>query len=168
MRKHERDDSFTDYVDARHKQLRRYAYVLTGDWAAADDLLQAVLTKLYVIWPRLKRSGGEDAYVRRMLVNGQIDSSRRAWNREAPTINIHESSAKPEPDVIERQLLVSALQELPAMQKRVVVLRFVFDLSVERCAEELGLSPNTVKSHTSRGVRHLRKLLSDSSNGRVK
>lgn len=159
MQKTERDATFTEFVASRQDRLRRYAYVLTGDWSSADDLLQSALTKLYVVWPRLQRNGGEEAYVRRMLVHGQIDTSRKVCQRESPGLEGQEPFARPPTDVAARDELVQALQGLPVMQKRTVVLRYVFDLSVDECAAELGVSSGTIKSHTARALQRLQSRL---------
>ena len=45
------------------------------------------------------------------------------------------------------------------MQRKVVVLRHMLDLSVSETADELGISEGTVKSHTSRGLTALEKAL---------
>ena len=59
----------------------------------------------------------------------------------------------------ERSALVDALQQLPPMQRKVVVLRHMLDLSVTETASELGISEGTVKSHTARGLTALEKAL---------
>ena len=59
----------------------------------------------------------------------------------------------------ERSTLVEALQQLPPMQRKVVVLRHLLDLSVAETASELGISDGTVKSHTSRGLAALETAL---------
>jgi DNA-directed RNA polymerase specialized sigma24 family protein len=35
--------------------------LLTGDWHAAEDLVQASLVKLYRAWPKLRPDGDPDA-----------------------------------------------------------------------------------------------------------
>ena len=55
--------------------------------------------------------------------------------------------------------MVAALQQLPAMQRKAVLLRHWLDLSVEETARELGVSTGTVKSHTSRGLAALHAAL---------
>ena len=45
------------------------------------------------------------------------------------------------------------------MQRKVVVLRHMLDLSVAQTAEELGIGEGTVKSHTSRGLAALEQAL---------
>ena len=49
---------------------------------AASPLLQTALTKRYVAWPRIRHEGGEEAYVRQIMVRANIDESRRPWRRE--------------------------------------------------------------------------------------
>ena len=49
------------------------------------------------------------------------------------------------------------------MQRKVVVLRHVLDLSVEQTATDLGISSGTVKSHLSRGVAPAPGLLTDTT-----
>jgi RNA polymerase sigma-70 factor (sigma-E family) len=159
MRQAERDATFSDYVGSRQDRLRRVAYAICGNWHQADDLLQTAFTKLYVAWPRLHRAGGEDAYVRRILVNAHVDESRRPWRREAPGLEGFDLEATRGADVEERAELVEALQQLPLMQRKVVVLRHLTDLSVEETAADLGISTGTVKSHTSRGIARLQELL---------
>jgi len=55
--------------------------------------------------------------------------------------------------------LRQALAELAPGQRRAVVLRHLWGLSVEETAAELGIAPGTVKSQTADAVRRLRVLL---------
>ena len=61
--------------------------------------------------------------------------------------------------VEERSELFAALQGLPEMQRKVVVLRHWLQLSVAETAHELRISEGTVKSHSSRGLDALRRRL---------
>lgn len=56
-------------------------------------------------------------------------------------------------------MLLDALQDLPVMQRKTVVLRHWLGLSVEETATELGISTGTVKSHTSRALASLQGTL---------
>ena len=47
MAERRRDAEFTEYVTARTPWLRKVAYLLSGDWHRADDLVQTTITKLY-------------------------------------------------------------------------------------------------------------------------
>jgi RNA polymerase sigma-70 factor (sigma-E family) len=157
MRRSEAD--FAAFVVARRPHLRRVAYALCGDWHRAEDLVQTALAKLYVAWPRIRREGAEEAYARRIIVRANIDESRRPWRRETP-VDWHRDSASPVGSSLEeRSALIDALQLLPPMQRKVVVMRHWMDLSVEETSRELGISTGTVKSHTSRALERLHAAL---------
>ncbi|WP_374457159.1 SigE family RNA polymerase sigma factor [Nocardioides sp.] len=153
------DAAFSDFVAARQAHLRRIAYALCGDWHRADDLLQTALTKLYVAWPRIRHEGGEEAYVRQIMVRANIDESRRPWRRERPSDVLPDAPAEGGAQVEERSALFEALQALPEQQRKVVVLRHWLGLSVRETAAELKISEGTVKSHSSRGLAALEVVL---------
>ncbi len=158
MRREQRDAEFAAFVDARQRHYRRLAYAICGDWTQAEDLLQIALMKLYVAWPRVRRDGREDAYVRQILVRANIDEHRRPWRREFAVDQLPESGDGGF-DVSERGSLIQALQELPLMQRKTVILRHWLNLTVEETAAELGISTGTVKSHSSRAIERLQHLL---------
>ena len=154
-----RDAAFVEYVAARQTHLRRIAYAVCGDWHRAEDLLQTALTKLYVAWPKVHRDGLPDAYVRRIIVRSSIDEGRRPWHRERVGLDGHDHAQEPGMPVEERSALFEALQQLPEMQRKVVVLRHWLGLSVDETAGELRISPGTVKSHCTRGLARLQRAL---------
>jgi DNA-directed RNA polymerase specialized sigma24 family protein len=47
------DERFAAYVRERGERHLRVAVLLTGDWHAAENLVQASLVKLHRAWPRL-------------------------------------------------------------------------------------------------------------------
>ena len=155
----DRDAAYVEYVAARQAHLRRIAYAICGDWNRADDVLQTALTKLYLAWPRLRDNTSPDAYVRRIIVRADIDDRRRPWRRERVGLEGHDRAASPGLPVEERSALFEALQALPVMQRKTVVLRYWLGLSVQETARELGISEGTVKSHASRGRAGLQRVL---------
>lgn len=155
----DRDAVFTDFVRARRTHLRRIAYAICGDWNDAEDLLQTALAKLYVAWPRIHREGAEEAYVRTTIVRANIDAHRRPSSRERVGLPEGDRAAREPLPVEERSALFEALQALPTMQRKVVVLRHWLGLSVDETARELRISTGTVKSHSSRGLEKLQAAL---------
>jgi RNA polymerase sigma-70 factor (sigma-E family) len=155
-----RDDGFTAYVAGRRAHLFRTAYLLCGDPHRAEDIVQNALAKLYVAWPRASRADSVDAYVRRVIINSHLDETRRPWRREAPTDD--ERLDRPAATGVtteDADALFAALRELGPKQRRVVVLRHYWGLSVEETAADLGVSPGTVKSQTSAALDRLRAAL---------
>jgi RNA polymerase sigma-70 factor (sigma-E family) len=165
VRRADRDAAFTEFVLARQFHLRRIAYAICGDWHQADDLLQTALVKLYAAWPRVRSDGREEAYVRQIIVRANIDHHRRPSRREQPGLDGLDAQTREPLAVEERSALFEALQELPPMQRRTVVLRHWLGLSVSETARELGIGEGTVKSHSSRAIAALRTVLEPTESG---
>jgi len=147
--------AYADFVRGSSTRLLRTAFLLVGDRSAAEDLLQDVLERVYVAWPRV-----EDpvAYAHRSLVRAAQNRWRTRVRRpEEPwgerDVAVHD------PDLAQRDALLRALATLPRGQRAVVVLRFLEDLSTEQTARVLDCSIGTVKSQTSRALPKLRALL---------
>ena len=155
------DERFAAYVRERGDRHLRVAVLLTGDWHAAEDLVQASLVKLYRAWPRLDTDADPDAYLRRIMVNTHRSWWRARWRRETPAAVLPESVC--DEDLADRQavgaVVRQALAGLPRQQRAVLVLRYCEDLPEAEVAELLGCSAGTVKTHAHRGLRALRELL---------
>jgi RNA polymerase sigma-70 factor (sigma-E family) len=155
----ERD--FAAYVDGRRMALRATAYLLCGDWHAAEDLTQTALTKLYLAWRRIDRTGSVDAYARQILVRTYLDEGRRPWRRERSAADPPDRAAPEDgPAVVEERLVLeTALARLPRAQRAVLVLRYWCDLDIRATAAVLSISEGTVKSTSARGLAALRAVL---------
>lgn len=146
------------YVAARSPALLRTAYLLTGNRADAEDLLQTALAKTYLAWDRIRERDAIDAYVRRVMVNTQTSWWRRRKVDEYPTDDVPERAGSRDAtdDLALHDALWTALAELPKRQRAMVVLRYYEDLSEAETAHVLGVSVGTVKSTTSRALAKLR------------
>ena len=149
-------DDFEAYVVAAWPRLLRSAWLLTGNWHSAEDLLQTVLSRVYGKWPRL-RDQAPDAYIRAALANTYLTGARRRWRGEIPTERLPDGSAPDEGgEIALRQTVAAALARLPRRQRAVLVLRFHADLTETATAKALGLSVGTVKGYTARALATLR------------
>jgi len=149
-------DDFEEYVVAAWPRLLRSAWLLTGNWHSAEDLLQTVLAKVYGRWARL-RDGAPDAYIRAALANTYLTWGRRRWRGEIPVERMPDDASTDEPgEVALRQTVAAALARLPRRQRAVLVLRFHADLTETDTARALRLSVGTVKSYTARALTTLR------------
>jgi RNA polymerase sigma-70 factor (sigma-E family) len=154
-----RGAEFDDFVRARSGALLQVAYLLVGDRHAAEDLLQEVLAQVFVRWRRVRTS--PEAYTRRALVNRAASRWRRRSRRPEQALgDLDPAQPDGAEDVVIRETVLAALRALPLRQRAAVVLRYLADLPVAEVAEALGCSEGTVKSHTWRGVAHLRQILS--------
>ncbi|WP_212841213.1 SigE family RNA polymerase sigma factor [Catellatospora sp. IY07-71] len=146
---------FDEFVMARSRHLLRIAYLLTGDHALAEDLLQTALVKSWSAWRRIH--GDPEPYVRQVLVNTYRSWWRRRWNGERPTDVLPEQPmAAPQSAVDERDEVWRALGRLSRQQRVVLVLRYFEDLTEAEIAQALGISPGSVKSYAAKGLARLR------------
>ncbi|MEV0347679.1 SigE family RNA polymerase sigma factor [Nonomuraea sp. NPDC050680] len=143
---------YQDFVVTRSDRLLRTAYLLTHDWASAEDLLQESLAKAWFAWARVEEP---EAYVRKVLVTTYTSWWRRRWRRELPSDDLPDTPAG-DPVSDDRDALWRAVGRLPARQRAVVVLRFYEDLPVTEVARLLGCEPGTVKSQSAKALAKLR------------
>lgn len=152
------DSSFADFVATRQQRLLRIAQLLTGNQAAAEDLVQDALAKIWRRWSQTRVADDPDAYVRRVLVNTFVSAWRRKWRGEMPAgttpFQRHPESRGPDLDV--RLVVNAALKRLSRRERSVVVLRFVDDMSVAEVARVLDWPAGTVKSTTAKALAVLR------------
>ncbi|GAB1818723.1 SigE family RNA polymerase sigma factor [Herbidospora sp. RD11066] len=155
------DADFADFVRRRGDHHLRTAVLLTGDWHAAEDLVQASLGKLLTAWPRLDTATEPDAYLRRIMVNTHRSWWRARWRREIPRAELPEVAASG--DLSEGSAVAeevrAALRRLPARQRTALVLRFFADLPEAEVADLMGCTAGTVKVHVHRGLRAMRQLV---------
>lgn len=162
MRTRGEASGFEDYLDRHGAALQRYAFVLTGNAADGEDLVQTALAKAYRQWRRIDRMSSPHAYVRRILTNCFVDQRRRrraVYSGDA-LIDVADPAADFAGQTADLDAIVRGLDCLTAQQRAVLVLRYLLDLSDEDIAAELGCSASSVRSHASRGLQRLRSLLS--------
>jgi RNA polymerase sigma-70 factor (sigma-E family) len=148
---------FADFVVGRGQALQRTAYLLTGDWALAEDLVQTALSRAYPRWDRIRHDDPE-AYVRKALVNTWASWWRRRWRGELPTDTLPDGAGSDDEyaHADRRAAVRSALERLPKRQRAVVVLRYHEDLTEAQVAHVLGISIGTVKSQASKALAKMR------------
>jgi DNA-directed RNA polymerase specialized sigma24 family protein len=69
-------EEFTEFAVADMARLRRTAYLLCGDWHAAEDLTQITLTRTLLAWRRINMQENAHAYAYRTLVNAYLGQRR--------------------------------------------------------------------------------------------
>lgn len=148
---------FQEFVAARSRSLLHSAYLLTGNLADAEDLVQSALAKTYQAWDRIEDRKALDGYVRRAMINTHISWWRRRKIDEYPTDEMPDQPVADAPVSSELQdALQRAISRLPHRMRAAVVLRFFEDMTEAEVADTLGISLGTVKSTVSRAVAKLR------------
>jgi RNA polymerase sigma-70 factor (sigma-E family) len=136
----------------------RLAYLLTGDQALAEDLVQEAFVRLAGRFVDLRNPDAFPAYLRKTVVNlTRMHYRRRRLERAYLDRQRREPPPdSADPDVDTRQHVKQALLRLTPRQRAALVLRFYEDLPEAQIAEILGCRPGTVKSLLARGLEALR------------
>jgi RNA polymerase sigma-70 factor (sigma-E family) len=137
----------------------RLAYLMTGDRAIAEDLVQEAFIRFVGRLHSLRDPGAFDAYLRRTVINLSKNYFRRRA-LERSDLERQASQRRPvqeERDVSEYETMRLALLGLPARQRAAIVLRYYEDLPESQIADLLRCRPATVRSLVSRGLETLRK-----------
>lgn len=160
----DQEDDYCEYVGTRTGAMRRFAYLVCGDWHRAEDAVQNAFVRLYLAWDRVTRADSLDAYTRRTVLNCLKEVQRRHWfRREQSKPELPDSAVESVADEhARRRLVLDALARLPLRRRATLVLRYWEDLSVEQTAQVMRCSTATVKSQTVRGLQTLRGLLTES------
>lgn len=146
---------FEEFALARSGALYRQAWALCGDRHRAEDLVQETLAKIFVKWRRIDTPY---AYAQRTLMRTYLSGRRRRSSTEQPWAEVPEHVDTWDPTSMSdlRMSLQDALAELPPLDRAVLVLRHLEDLSVAQTAERLGLSPGAVKNRNLRALNRVR------------
>ncbi len=161
------DADFSSFVAASSRRLLRGAYLITGDLAEAEDLLQTALERAYRRWPTIRQKDVPEAYVRKIIVTAAIDAGRR---RKVTSTLLDEAQLPGQLDAaVEglpgRSALLACVRVLPAGQRAVLVLRYFDDLTEAETARVLGCTVGTVKSQHARAMARLRELVPGQADG---
>ncbi len=142
--------------------LRRYAYALVREHAAADDLVQDTLEKALLHWAQRRSDGDLRAWLFTILRNLHIGAHRQSQRRGVPVAiddaDIPETAADQD-TILEANDVLTAIDQLPEEQKSLLLLVGVEDFSYDEAARILSLPLGTVMSRLSRARQKLRTLV---------
>jgi RNA polymerase sigma-70 factor (sigma-E family) len=162
--------TFEEFAATRMPGLLKFAAVLAGDRATAEDLAQEVLIRAYSRWDRIGCLDRPEFYVRKMILNEFLTWRQRSFRQPlASGTAIEPKNSAPDHASCysERDALLGELGKLPRQQRAVLVLRYYEDLGDAEIAGLLGCRPGTVRSHASRALAALRIEMSPKSRARA-
>ena len=159
-------DGFEQFYAASSARVLRALHALTGDLAEAQDVVQEAYARAWQRWPTIRAYDVPEAWVRQVAWRLAVSRARRA---KVGLGKLRRHGLPPdvpglEPDHV---ALVTALREIPAEQRRAVVLHHLVGLSVAEIATECGVPDGTVKARLSRGRKALAVLLREEETSRA-
>ena len=132
----------------RYEPMVRLAYLLTGDGAVAEELVQDSFIAVHRAWPRAENPS---AYLRTVVTN-----ACRSWGRRR-SLELFHRQRPSDPATLATDEMWDVLGTLAHRQRAAIVLRFYEDLPEAEIASILGCRPGTVRTAIHRGLAALRK-----------
>jgi RNA polymerase sigma-70 factor (ECF subfamily) len=157
------DAGFDAFYRDERRRVLAVVVLLTGDRAAAEDVVQDAFAAALRRWPVISTYDRPGDWVKRVALNRAISRFRRVRNERVALERVAGRPAATPPDgrTVEpgEDPLWTAVRRLPRRQAQVIALMYVDDLSTEQVARTLGCSVGTIKSHLHRAKRHLAEVL---------
>ena len=162
---------FLALVDDLRPDLHRYCARMTGSVIDGEDVVQDTLARAYYELAELKEFPALRAWLFRIAHNRALDYLRRYERRMGEPLDAAldvaaDEALEPDNAVSRNEAVQAALShflELAPVQRSCVILKDVFDYSLDDIAAMLELSVSAIKSALVRGRGKLRDL-SGSSN----
>jgi RNA polymerase sigma-70 factor, ECF subfamily len=159
-------DSFDlqEFVDSYGDRLLRSAYLLCGDEAEAQDLVQETFIQAIKSWQKFRGESAPYTWLHGILLN----LSRRHRRKQQRLVYDEELLQKatlqsdPGHDMdhgICASRLADAIQKLSQEHREVIVLRFYEGMKIEEIARQTGVSNGTVKSRLHYAILRLEQLI---------
>jgi RNA polymerase sigma factor (sigma-70 family) len=162
----EREQAIAAIFSEHHTPLVRLSTLLGAD--DPEDIVGEAFYQLFRRWRRLRDTDSAVAYLRSVVCNltrmriRHLQVARKHLARSgadpttAHTIELDGTGLRED----QRELL-EALKELPSRQREALVLRYWLDLREVEIADAMNISAGAVKSHASRGMTTLTKILEE-------
>ena len=161
-------EQFIEMIALEQESLRRFLRGLcSGDGFRADDLAQEALLKAYLSFERFEGRSRFSTWLFRIAFNCWYDSQKRA-GKESEWLSLEEQLPEwPPADAAESEIdrsheyqqLHLAIGNLPLQEQTVILLYYMEEKSIKEIEIITGMPSGTVRSHLSRGRRHLKEYL---------
>ena len=160
-----------DLYDRHQHMVYRTALSVTGDPAAAADLLQDVFLRMHRFADRIDPERPLEPWLYRTTTNLTYTWVKRHKRFLRPLIDMAEwvsSGKKQSPSHLvekneEWEVIHKAISRLPLVQRMVVVLYYINDLTLQEISEVLDVPVGTIKSRLYYGRQVLKRNIE--SNG---
>lgn len=151
--------------------LYRVAYRIVRDSDIAKDMVQETYVALWSKRDTLEELDSVESFAVKTLKNRCLDYLRSTRVHEMLSLDIENFSQEESPAMDEMETgetlshVMMKLNQLPARQKQVLMLRSVQDMSLEEIEQLTGLSNINVRTLLSRARKRLRELCESEYNG---
>jgi RNA polymerase sigma-70 factor (ECF subfamily) len=153
--------AFEELYEKYAKDLYRFALYLTGNAAEAEDLTSEAFVRAWNSSGEI-RSATAKAYLFTIVRNCFLNQQSRRSRQDSLDEALPDPAAGPFRAAERNDLLdwtLAALQELPELDRTILLMRAQEELSCQEIAESLGLSLAAVKVRIHRARSKLNRML---------
>jgi RNA polymerase sigma factor (sigma-70 family) len=146
----EESRSFEAFYDAESRTLFRRLWLVTGNRAEAEEIMQDAFLKLWERWEQVGAMDDPVGYLYRTAMNLFRKRYRRALVAIRRSIGLapsHDDFA----DADDREAVQKVLAKLPPRQRAALVLTEMLGFSSEDAGRVLGVQASTVRSLSHQG-----------------
>ena len=150
--------TFEAFYEAEARTLFRRLWLVTGNRAEAEELMQDAFLSVWQRWDRVGELDEPVGYLYRTAMNLFRKRYRRAMLAIRRTVGLVPSQDDFE-DADDRQTVRRVLATLPARQRAALVLMEMLGFTAKEAGDTLGVKDSTIRSLTRHGRDAFRKVM---------
>jgi len=153
------EQAFDRVFRAYHGPLTYYAFKFLGDEKMAEDVVQDCFTELWVRRKKLSGVQSINSYLYRCVYNHCADLFEKMQRQKGVTGSLPETE---EANLLESETMARILRvidHLPLRMQQVLRMHYLEDKSLEEIGHEIGIDPETARSHRYRAIQLLKKTI---------
>jgi RNA polymerase sigma-70 factor (ECF subfamily) len=150
--------SFEAFYDAESRLLFRRLWLVTGNRAEAEELMQDAFLRVWERWDRVGRMDDSVGYLYRIAMNLFRDRYRRALLAIRRSVGLTPSQDD-FADADDRETVRRVLATLPPRQRAALVLPEMLGFTAKEAAGALGVRASTVRSLSHQGRESFRRVM---------
>ena len=161
--------AFREYFEVHKAELFKVIIRLTKSQTITEEIIQEIFIGLWVSRKHLNKVDDPAAYLYRIVLNKTATYLKKEANQERIIRAAGQQYKLPGNNTVEHsmeakeclQWIEKALDQLPPQQKIVYKLSRQQGLSNDEIAQQLHISPHTVRSHLAKAIGFIRTYLGD-------
>lgn len=155
--------SFNQLFNRYYSRLCAYAFEITKNRFAAEDIIQEIFVNLWNARHKIEIQGKVLHYLFRASRNASLNFIRNEASRQKSLENYSFSQAEINNDILEEQEFISfvedCIEELPERSRQVFKMSRVDGYKQKDIAEKLGVSIKTIKNQIWKSLQYIKSCL---------
>jgi RNA polymerase sigma-70 factor (ECF subfamily) len=164
------DSVFEELYQKYHQDVYQFLFYMVRNKEHAEDLVQEVYIRVLKSYNRFEGRSSEKTWLFSIARNVAIDFFRKqkGWKQrllekfDMATLQVKDESPIPEEITVQREeikWMYECLEHCTLDQRAVIIMRFIYDLSISETAESLGWTESKVKTTQHRSLKVLKQQM---------